>query len=514
MEASPVDVVIVGSGAAGSTIAAVLSASGKSVLILESGPAWGLEHLVSSQLWARRLRWGAPFVSSRGSDPIAHTLNAGRGTGGAALHHYATWPRLKPEDFKMRELYGRGVDWPISYDDLRPYYDRVQEDVGLSGDAEAEIWRPKGAPYPMPPLERSRQAKSIARGFAALGKHVAPTPMAINSIPYKGRAACIYDGWCDAGCPITALANPIVTYLDQAINHGARIINDARVTRLIASRPDRIDAVEYRDAKGATVVQRGRHIVLAASVVGNPAILLNSASDLHPQGVGNAADLVGRHVMTHHQIIAIGMFGEETEPHLGVSGASLMSHDDYGKVSRPGLFGSAQWLLAPSIKPADFARAAPRKLFGKVLADHVARAARHGAMLACMMEELPLAGNRVTLSGAPAGGARAPVLTHARPQETQALGEYFTGQGLALLEAAGASGVYAINTGGAHLMGGTPMGRDATSSVTDSYGRVHRLANLWMAGAGLFPTGGAVNPTFTLQALSLRTADHLIANWR
>jgi choline dehydrogenase-like flavoprotein len=108
------------------------------------------------------------------------------------------WPRLHPEDFEMHSRFGKGLDWPIRYAELAPWYDRVQDDVGVSGDAQAEVWRPAGRPYPLPPVRAYAQGRVIARGFEKLGRKVAPLPMAVTSKEYKGRAACLWDGWCDA----------------------------------------------------------------------------------------------------------------------------------------------------------------------------------------------------------------------------------------------------------------------------------------------------------------------------
>ncbi|HXM84418.1 MAG TPA: GMC family oxidoreductase N-terminal domain-containing protein, partial [Stellaceae bacterium] len=245
-----VDAVIVGGGAAGILLAAKLGHGGKKVVVLEQGPAWQLSDLVSSQIWSRRLKWGTPPVQLDGKNPIAHNFNTGSGFGGAALHHYANWPRLHPEDFRMKTQYGRGLDWPISYAELRPYYDRIQIEVGVSGDAKAEVWRPPGAPYPLPALKTFRQAEVMAKGFAAIGQRTAPMPQAILSRPYKGRPACIYDGWCDAGCPIGALANPLVTYLPAAQKAGADFRAHSYVTRVLMNdKGDRALGVEYYDAQ-------------------------------------------------------------------------------------------------------------------------------------------------------------------------------------------------------------------------------------------------------------------------
>lgn len=215
-----VDAVIVGSGASGSLLAAKLSQAGKRVVVLEAGPARTTQDMISSQIWARRLKWSRPPSETLGADPIAVTFGSGWGAGGAAVHHYAVWLRRHQDDFDMFSRFGVGLDWPISYDELRPYYDRIQREVGISGDAEAEVWRPPGEPYPMPPLKLFGQAMLISKGFSELGLRASPLPMGINSVPYNGRPACLYDGWCDAGCPILALANPLALYLPQAQQAG------------------------------------------------------------------------------------------------------------------------------------------------------------------------------------------------------------------------------------------------------------------------------------------------------
>ena len=514
-----VDAIVVGSGASGSAMAAYLAEGGKRVLILEAGPELPAGKLVSSTLYARRLKWNGTPVIEEGQSPISHVFNAGYGVGGSAMHHYAVWPRLHEEDFEMKSRYGRGLNWPIHYADLAPFYDQVQTDCGISGDAAQEIWRPKGAPYPMPPVPVSAQGRAIARGFTKLGKTVAPLPLAVNSVIYNGRASCLWDGWCDAGCPIGALANPATVHLPRALAKGATLMANATVTKVLTNaQGTRATGVELMTADGERATVRAAVVVLAAFAVENPRLLLASATDKHPKGLGNANDLVGRYIMTHASGLLFGLFDEDTQFYSGAFGGQLVNQDSYPKKTHAasGAFGSYQWIIANAVKPNDLLGISTSRadLFGPQLHAFMKRAARGFASMTGVIEGLPVAENRVTLAEAKDRfGVPQARVTHTTDPSSVALWKASLTEGKAIFEAAGATQVWTGPPGGMHIMGGTIMGRSAEHSVTNSFGQVHSIANLVIAGPGLFPTSGGVNPTFTTHAVTARSAAHLLQEW-
>lgn len=513
---SKVDAVVVGAGAAGSLIAARLAQAGKSVLVLEAGPPWTLQDLTSSQIWGRRLKWGAaPVDVANDHRGFAHNLNTGWGFGGAALHHFATWPRMPEAAFRLKSLHGRGLDWPIDYGELRRWYDKVQADVGIAGDADAEPWRPPGEPYPMPPLKQFAQGRILKRGFDSVGLATAPLPAAITTIEYKGRPPCQYDGWCEAGCPIGSLANPLVTHLPEAQVAGAKFLSGATVLRLISAGPDRAAGVEYADQRGQRIRQEADLVVLAASAIQNPRILLNSRNSYWAAGAGNRSGSVGRYFMLDAVAMTFGMFREETENYMGVPAGQLMHRSVY--VDRPGdAFGSYQWQIASSMKPNDMFGVGMSRvdLLGQELHDFMRKAVKHLAMMGAMIEQVAEPSNRIELSSATDGfGLPRARVVHSFGKFTPALWRHCIAEGGRVMQAAGADQHWAGPMAAGHIAGGTIMGDNPANSVTDSFGRLHDIPNVLIAGSGLFPATGGTSPTFTLLALAERSVDYCVKDW-
>ena len=513
-----VDVVVIGSGAAGSVFAAVLAEAGKSVVVLERGADRTLNQLYSSQLWARRLKWGSPHVVEEGPDSIWYNFNAGHGVGGAAIHHYGVWPRYHPEDFALRSRYGRGLDWPFSYDELRPYYDQVQDDVGISGDAQQEIWRPVGADYPLPPVLVTAHGRTLARGFEKLGKRTAPIPIAVLSRPYRGRPACIWDGWCDAGCPTGALANPLVVYLPRARKAGARLQSRAHVTRILTDgKGARAVGVEYVNAQGAMTVQPADAVVLCAFTIENVRILLNSATSQHARGLANASGTVGRYLMSHPAVSVFGMFDEAMENYLGATGGQLICQDAFDKTGDPdGAFGSRQWEIALALKPNDLLGIAMSRpdIYGRKLHEFMEQGARYMGSMVGVCEDAPLYENRIELaSDKDRFGMPLAKVIYRASYDGRRLWRTAAKEGVEIFKAAGAQTAWHSPPGGQHIMGGTIMGRDPAASVANGMAQAHDVPNLFFGGPSVFPTSSCVNSTFTAHAVALRSARFMVQNW-
>ena len=519
MAGEKVDAVIVGSGAAGCSMAVRLARAGKQVIILEAGPDRDNSSLVSSSIWSRRLHWSGDPVIEQGDNPVAHVFNAGYGVGGSALHHYAVWPRFHAEDFELRSRFDRGLDWPFGYETLRPYYDQVQQEYGISGDAAREKWRPPGAPYPMPPVPVFAQGEMIAHGFRQRGMDVAPLPLAVNTRVYNGRPPCIWDGWCEAGCPIGALANPLSTDLLAARAMGAELRTQATVSRVLTDADgQRATGVEYHDALGNAVQVMADLVVLAAFAVQNPRVLLASANAKHPKGLANSSGLLGRYVMGHPGALLYGLLDEPTHCHMGATGGQYLNQDGYAKTRHAGEggFGSYQWMIAQAVKPTDLLGIATTRpeLTGADLHAFMRNAAHHFATMTAVIEDLPVADNRIELSDrSDRFGTPLAQVTHTTHADSKRLWQAVLQEGQEVFRAAGAATVWVGPQASMHIMGGTIMGQAAALSVCNEYGQTHDVPNLVIAGPGLFPSSAGVNPTFTIHALVARSSEHLVRNW-
>jgi choline dehydrogenase-like flavoprotein len=228
---------------------------------------------------------------------------------------------------------------------------------------------------------------------------------------------------------------------------------------------------------------------------------------------------VGRYIMTHTAGLVYGLFDEETRPYMGAFGGQLVNQDSYPKTTHQnsGAFGSYQWMIAQAVKPNDLLGISTTRadLFGPALHEFMKRATRGFAGMTAVVEDLPVADNRVTLSTQKdTHGVPLARVTHDTHAESVSLWKASLAEGKEVMTAAGAKEVWTGQPGSMHIMGGTIMGTSAANSVTNGYGQLHDIPNLVVAGPGLFPTSGGVNPTFTVHALAARSAERLLATWK
>jgi choline dehydrogenase-like flavoprotein len=312
----------------------------------------------------------------------------------------------------------------------------------------------------------------------------------------------------------------VTTDLPIALGHGAVLQANATVTRILSNDTGEfVTGVEFVNESGETNKLMADLVVLAAFTVQNPRLLLTSATDKHKTGLANSSGVVGKFVTSHPAALVYGLFDEKTHWHLGAFGGQLVNQDSYGKTThaRAGAFGSYQWMIAQAVKPNDLLGIATSRpdLFGNDLHDFMKNAAHGFASMTAVIEDLPVAENALTLDDKlDRFGTPLAKVTHNTHAESKALWRAALEEGQAVFKAAGAREVWTGPQASMHIMGGTIMGEDSANSVCNSYGQTHDISNLLIAGAGLFPTSGGVNPIYTIHALAARSSEHLLQNWR
>ncbi|MEM8854732.1 MAG: GMC family oxidoreductase [Pseudomonadota bacterium] len=522
------DVVIVGAGASGAAVAWRLAEAGVNVLVLERGgwhaPAeaastrddweWVLQTERHPDPAIRRAAEDIPVTAD--DSPIRPAFYCG--VGGSTLRWGAHFPRFHPSDFKTRTLDGVGRDWPISYDDLAPYYDLNDTIMGVSGLA-GDPANPPRATRPMGPFPLSDGMERLAAAFDRLGWHWWPADGAISrdADPLTGRGACNNCGPCGLGCPQKARASTDITYWPRALAKGVRLRTGALVRKIVCDRDGRATAVDWQDGT--------RHhrthcdtVVLAANGMGTPRLMLASTCPSHPNGIGNANGGVGKHLMHHPTAIVAGLFDAPTGLPKGPFACALYSQEFYETDTARGASRGYQMQgLRPQGPLATALGGYAKRLpWG---ADHhgaFERTFGHDVSLTVTVEDLPRADNRVTLDPTHTDDAGVPAarLTYALGQNERTLLKHGIARAREALLEAGAAQVAVTplsRQAGFHFLGTAAMGTDATA-ITDPTGNVNGCPGLVVVDGSLFPSAGGVNPTPTLQANALRIADHLLAH--
>jgi choline dehydrogenase-like flavoprotein len=523
------DVVIVGAGIAGTLVGHRLAKVGARVLILEAGPrvdriaalrayredpAKTPESPYAAQPYAPRptvldLRNG--YYVQDGAGTFGSTYE--RQVGGTTWHWEGTTIRFLPNDFRLRSLYGVGVDWPLTYDQLEPWYLDAEREIGVAGDPNDDLGSPRGGPYPLPPIPASFLDKKIDDALRGRGLRVHATPQARNSVPFQNRPACCGSGTCVPLCPIGAKYDGSV-HAGLAEQAGARLLDRAIACRIEVNAENRVTAIAFKRPDGTDHSARGKVFVVAAHAVETPRLLLMSHSERLPAGVANSSDLVGRNLMDHPTLVSHALARDPVYGYRGPIETSGIEH------MRDGAFraqhaafrmpiGNDGWSFGGDNVVALTAKLIAAGRRGGDLRAALNRMGGRQLRLASLIEQLPDPSNRVSLAAErDALGLPRPRLTYAYDDyvlkgrdEAERLAELVF-DGLDATERAHVDGFF----GAGHIMGTYRMGEDARTSVVDPLSRAHDHPNLFLVGSGVFPTGGTANPTLTIAALALRTA--------
>ena len=527
-----VDFAIVGSGAAGGIIAKELSTAGFSVVVLEQGP-----RLTETQFDHDEF---ATFMQGRWSNnPAAQpqtfrtassenakkalTLIYGRLVGGSNAHFTANFWRLHPIDFNEASVIG-GVpgtaltDWPITYEDLEPYYTKAEWELGVSG--EPGPFDPvRSKPYPMPSLPVKSSGVLFEKGARALGFHPQPTPMAINSQFYNGRPACQHCGFClFFMCEFRSKSTSMATMLPVAEATGrCEIRPESYVARIETNRDGRVTGVAYFDAQKRMLLQRAKAVVVCANGAETPRLLLNSESTRFPHGLANSSGVVGKHLMFNTYYGVNAQFEHPLNEYKSVQNTRMI-HDFYNTDPKRGFYGGGGIDARFGKYPITFALGGlppGSPTWGEAYARGLAEQFSRSMFFGTHGTSLPLESNSVTIDPSlkDAWGLPCMRVTYKDHPDDLKNAQFLTARALEISQAAGALKSWAEpvepQTQSVHLLGTCRMGNDPKTSVIDRYHRAHDVPNLFICDGSSLVTSSRGQPTETICALAFRAGEKI-----
>ncbi len=543
------DAVIVGSGAGGGACAWALVNQGLKVLILEAGPVYNpdSDYCLESTEWETKRfphkepgslpysfgpmqelsdefehirSWNHSFGRYNPSNKrMAWKYHHVQGVGGSTLHFTGEAHRLCPQSMHMQSRYGVSADWPITYQELEPFYSNAEKIVGVAGPNSDKL-RPRSEPYPLPQHPSSYTSQKLAIGFRKLGLNWTANSLAILSKPYDGRPGCNYCMNCNRGCPRKDKGSVDVTFLHKVRNSKrCEIRTESRVINIQAGPNDRVTAVQYSDRAGNVHEVFGQAFIIAAGAIHTPRLLLLSKSKFAPAGLANDSEQVGKNFME-----TIGWTSSGIYPSILGSQRGLPSDGicwDYNLPdSIPNVIGGCRFAAgtaeADLLGPISYAtrvvsgwgkahKQAMRKIYGRVLCVNAV-----GESLSNPKSFIELDAQKKDSLGL----STAKINSYLDENEIRRI-EFMAGKSREILDACGVNelfeefGTYDIFSS-THVFGTCRMGKNWQSSVVDPFCRVHRWKNLFIVDASVFPsTGGGEAPSLTIEALALRTARYI-----
>lgn len=504
------DAVVIGTGAGGAPLLARLARAGMRVVALEAGTYWNPPRDFATDERAQdKLFWNDERLSA-GTDALAFgNNNSGTGVGGSTLHYTAYTPRAQPDDLRIRSEFGVGQDWPFGFDQLEPYYDEIEQFLGVSGPAPYPWGPPRNRAYPLRPLPINGAGQLMEKGCRDLGIRTSPAANAALSVGYyqEGvghRPACINCGFCQAGCTTGAKASMDRTYIPLAVHYGAEIRPECFVTQFVRDVSGKIGEVIYVH-NGQEERIKCRYVFLCAGAIETPRLLLMN-------GLANGSGQVGRNLMAHTALQLWGEFDADIRPYKGIPGA-IISEDTH----RPERADFVGGYLLQSIgtMPVTYLSqmARGRGLWGQEL-KRAASMYNHVAGINILGDCLLHERNFIELSDEKdARGLPKPRAHFSNGDNEERMTAHADQLMRGIWDAAGARNVWAFPRN-AHLIGTCRMGNDPDTAVVNAEGRSFEIPNLYISDNSTFPSALSVNPALTIMALSLRTADRFLESAR
>jgi choline dehydrogenase-like flavoprotein len=507
-ESDAVDFVIVGTGAGGGTLAALLAEQGFSVVAFDAGPFFRpLEDFASDEAEQNKLYWTDKRVTG-GENPIRMGgKNSGKAVGGSTVHYAMVSLRFRPEWFKSRSTLGYGADWPISWEEMWHYYGEAERQINIAGPIKYP-WGPKRPRYPYRAHELNSAGVLLAKGCEAIGIDWTETPLATISAPLRSKEGrsppCVYRGFCRFGCSTNAKRSALTVWIPRALSAGAEVRDLAMVGRIEMGQDGRATGVHYH-REGTWRFQRARNVIVAGYAVESPRLLLNSATDRYPDGLANSSGLVGKNLMTQSNQAVWGRMEQEVRWNKGPPSLAITEHWNYD--DKKDFFGGYCWMGQGPL-PIEWAsvQTGSRELWGQSLHDAMLH---YNHMIGVKMvgEMLPNEANRVTLSeDRDQYGLRVAQITYKWGENDKALIAHALEQMGWSIDAIGARDIFRQEDDTNHLGGTVRMGDDPAHSVVDADCRSWDIPNLWICDGSVFPTVGGVNPALTIQTIAMRTA--------
>jgi choline dehydrogenase-like flavoprotein len=508
-----VDFCIIGSGAGGGVLAQRLARFGFSVVVLEAGQ-WhdSEEDMVSDEAGSARLFWNDLRITG-GTDPLElGANNSGKGVGGSTVHYAAFTPRFHPSDFQVKTLDGAAADWPLSYEELEPYYERMEREYPVSGPDYFPWGKPHG--YPYAPLEAGTAGQKLIEGCVKLGiRVVAGGPVAIPAGRTGKRPHCIMRGFCLLGCKVGAKSSIHLSHIPDAIDHGAEIRTGSMAYEIPLDALGRVTGVRYfrtlPDGRVIEEEQAARAVIVAGYSIETPRLLLHSKSALFPDGLANSSGLVGKFLMAQAGPVVWGFFPELIRQYKAPP-ACACSEEFYETDPRNDFVrGYALQTVAPLPIAMAHLLVDETGRFGAGLLDAMEQY-NHYACIGVLGEILPDERNNVALHPTEKDqfGIPVPYVHFNLFENDRRMMRAGIDRARAVLEAAGATSTHFVPRY-AHLVGTARMGFTPADSVVDRWGRSWDVPNLFVCDGSILPTQGSANPALTISALAARLADWL-----